>query len=69
MVSEFANTDLMGAYAGLGEDLSLGLETLRLEDPADAPETEHAAAGACLQGEHHSGLTEDRLLDVARGQF
>ena len=32
MVSEYANTDLMGAYAGLGEDLSLGLEGLRVGD-------------------------------------
>jgi hypothetical protein len=32
MVSEYANTDLMGAYAGLGEDLSLGLEDLLLGD-------------------------------------
>ena len=32
MVSEYANTDLMGAYAGLGEDLSLGLEGLRIGD-------------------------------------
>lgn len=32
MVSEFANTDLMGAYTGQGEDLSLGLEGLRVGD-------------------------------------
>jgi hypothetical protein len=32
MVSEYANTDLMGAYAGLGADLSLGLEGLRVGD-------------------------------------
>ena len=32
MISEYANTDLMGAYAGLGEDLSLGLESLRIGD-------------------------------------
>jgi hypothetical protein len=32
MNSEYANTDLMGAYAGLGEELSLGLEGLRLGD-------------------------------------
>jgi hypothetical protein len=32
MVSEYANTDLMGAYAGQGEDLSLGLESLRIGD-------------------------------------
>jgi Domain of unknown function (DUF4438) len=32
MLSEFANTDLMGAYPGLSEDLSLGLESLRIGD-------------------------------------
>ena len=32
MASEYANTDLMGAYAGLGADLSLGLEGLRIGD-------------------------------------
>ena len=32
MFSEFANTDLMGAYAGQAEDLSLGLESLRIGD-------------------------------------
>ncbi len=32
MISEYANTDLMGAYAGLGDDLSLGLESLRVGD-------------------------------------
>jgi hypothetical protein len=32
MVSEFANTDLMGAYAGMADDLSLRLERLRIGD-------------------------------------
>jgi hypothetical protein len=32
MYSEFANTDLMGAYAGQGAELSLGLESLRIGD-------------------------------------
>ena len=32
MHSEYANTDLMGAYAGRSEDLSLGLESLRVGD-------------------------------------
>jgi hypothetical protein len=32
MVSEYANTDLMGAYAGQGAELSLGLESLRIGD-------------------------------------
>jgi hypothetical protein len=32
MVPDFANTDLMGAYAGQGADLSLGLESLRIGD-------------------------------------
>jgi hypothetical protein len=32
MAVEYANTDLMGAYAGLSPDLSLGLEGLRIGD-------------------------------------
>lgn len=32
MASEYANTDLMGAYAGFSADLSLGLEGLRIGD-------------------------------------
>lgn len=32
MVSEYANTDLMGAYLGQSDDLSLGLEGLRIGD-------------------------------------
>ncbi|XVU27775.1 DUF4438 domain-containing protein [Actinoplanes sp. CA-054009] len=41
MVSEFANTDLMGAYAGQGDDLSLGLETLRLGDLVVLEDQDH----------------------------
>ena len=41
MVSEFANTDLMGAYAGQGDDLSLGLETLRLGDLVVLADQDH----------------------------
>lgn len=41
MVSEFANTDLMGAYAGMGEDLSLGLEGLRLGDIVALHDQDH----------------------------
>jgi Domain of unknown function (DUF4438), N-terminal/Domain of unknown function (DUF4438), C-terminal len=41
MVSEYANTDLMGAYAGLGEDLSLGLEGLRVGDIVAVAEADH----------------------------
>lgn len=41
MVSEFANTDLMGAYAGQGEDLSLGLETLRIGDLVVIEDADH----------------------------
>jgi hypothetical protein len=41
MISEFANTDLMGAYAGLGEDLSLGLESLRVGDIVAMPDQDH----------------------------
>jgi hypothetical protein len=32
MISEYANTDLMGAYPGLSDELSLGLEELRIGD-------------------------------------
>lgn len=41
MASEYANTDLMGAYAGLGEDLSLGLEGLRVGDIVAMPDQDH----------------------------
>ena len=41
MVSEYANTDLMGAYAGLGEDLSLGLERLRIGDIVAVADADH----------------------------
>jgi hypothetical protein len=41
MVSEFANTDLMGAYAGQGEDLSLGLESLRIGDLVALEDQDH----------------------------
>jgi Domain of unknown function (DUF4438) len=41
MISEYANTDLMGAYAGLGEDLSLGLESLRVGDIVAIADHDH----------------------------
>jgi hypothetical protein len=41
MVSEYANTDLMGAYAGLGDDLSLGLESLRIGDLVALEDQDH----------------------------
>jgi hypothetical protein len=41
MVSEYANTDLMGAYTGLGEDLSLGLEGLRVGDMVGLEGSDH----------------------------
>jgi Domain of unknown function (DUF4438), N-terminal/Domain of unknown function (DUF4438), C-terminal len=41
MASEFANTDLMGAYAGLGADLSLGLERLRIGDIVALADQDH----------------------------
>ena len=46
MFSEFANTDLMGAYAGQGEDLSLGLETLRIGDLVVLHDQDHRSAVA-----------------------
>jgi hypothetical protein len=41
MASEYANTDLMGAYAGLGADLSLGLEGLRIGDIVALEDQDH----------------------------
>ena len=41
MASEYANTDLMGAYAGLGPDLSLGLEGLRIGDLVALVDADH----------------------------
>ena len=41
MISEYANTDLMGAYQGLGEDLSLGLEGLRIGDVVALADSDH----------------------------
>ena len=41
MYSEYANTDLMGAYAGQGEDLSLGLEGLRIGDVVVLTDQDH----------------------------
>jgi uncharacterized protein DUF4438 len=41
MASEYANTDLMGAYAGLGADLSLGLEGLRVGDIVAVADADH----------------------------
>lgn len=41
MVSEFANTDLMGAYEGQAADLSLGLEGLRIGDVVALEEQDH----------------------------
>lgn len=42
MLSEFANTDLMGAYPGLSDDLSLGLETLRIGDLVVLEDQDHS---------------------------
>ena len=41
MISEYANTDLMGAYQGLGDDLSLGLESLRIADVVCLEDSDH----------------------------
>ena len=42
MASEYANTDLMGAYAGQGADLSLGLESLRIGDVVALADQDHS---------------------------
>ncbi len=41
MYSEYANTDLMGAYVGQGADLSLGLEGLRIGDVVVLEDQDH----------------------------
>lgn len=41
MVSEYANTDLMGAYPGQSDDLSLGLESLRIGDVVALADQDH----------------------------
>src|SRR6202007_315877 len=41
MASEYANTDLMGASQGLGDDLSLGLEGLRVGDLVAMADQDH----------------------------
>ena len=41
MFSEYANTDLMGAYLGQADDLSLGLEGLRIGDIVVMEDQDH----------------------------
>lgn len=41
MLSEYANTDLMGAYLGQSDDLSLGLEGLRIGDVVVMEDQDH----------------------------
>lgn len=41
MVSEFANTDLMGAYPGQSSDLNLGLDSLRIGDVVALQDQDH----------------------------
>jgi hypothetical protein len=50
MVSEFANTDLMGAYAGQGDDLSLGLEALRIGDLVVLEDQDHRYGRGFAEG-------------------
>jgi hypothetical protein len=50
MVSEYANTDLMGAYAGMSEDLSLGLEGLRVGDVVALTDQDHSYGRGYRQG-------------------
>ena len=53
MISEYANTDLMGAYAGQGDDLSLGLESLRIGDLVLLEDQDHRYG----RGYHEGYLT------------
>jgi hypothetical protein len=50
MISEYANTDLMGAYAGLPDDLSLGLEDLRIGDVVALVDQDHRFGRGHRQG-------------------
>lgn len=50
MAVEYANTDLMGAYAGLSEDLSLGLEGLRIGDLVALEDQDHRFGRGYRQG-------------------
>ena len=50
MISEYANTDLMGAYAGLGDDLSLGLESLRIGDIVALADQDHSYGRGYREG-------------------
>jgi Domain of unknown function (DUF4438) len=50
MISEYANTDLMGAYAGLGDDLSLGLESLRVGDLVALTDQDHSYGRGYREG-------------------
>ncbi|HTW18852.1 MAG TPA: DUF4438 domain-containing protein [Mycobacteriales bacterium] len=50
MISEYANTDLMGAYAGLGDDLSLGLEGLRVGDLVALTDQDHSYGRGYREG-------------------
>jgi hypothetical protein len=50
MISEYANTDLMGAYRGLPDDLSLGLEDLRIGDIVALVDQDHRFGRGHRQG-------------------
>jgi hypothetical protein len=82
MASEYANTDLMGAYAGLGGDLSLGLEGLRVGDIVAVADADHRfgrgyrpgfltigviSTGQCLLFGHGPGPSS--LLSGPAGDF
>jgi hypothetical protein len=82
MNSEYANTDLMGAYAGLASELSLGLEGLRLGDVVALEAQDHRygrahrdgyvtigvmSTGQCLLFGHGPGPTS--LLSGPSGAF
>jgi hypothetical protein len=56
MISEFANTDLMGAYAGQGEDLSLGLESLRIGDLVVLEDQDHRFGRGFREGYQTVGV-------------
>ncbi len=66
MASEYANTDLMGAYAGLGEDLSLGLEGLRVGDIVALESADHRYGRGYRRGLPHDRGDLDRPVHAVR---
>ena len=68
MISEYANTDLMGAYAGLGDDLSLGLESLRVGDIVALADHDHRYGRGYRPGYLTIGVISHRPVHAVRAR-